>query len=84
MFVRLPRQAVTFENKVYVADANKRLKTVAVDVVRSEGEYVYVNQGLKPVDTVIVTRLIDPLENTLLDFADTTEKKSVSDKEPAS
>jgi RND family efflux transporter MFP subunit len=76
--VRLPRQSVTFENKVYVADADNRLKTVAVAVVRSEGEYVYVGQGLEPGATVIVTRLIDPLENTLLEFADAADRESAS------
>lgn len=68
---RLPRQAVSFENKVYLAGADNRLKTVDVVVARVEGEDVYVKQGLKPGDTVILTRLIDPLENTLLDIAPT-------------
>jgi RND family efflux transporter MFP subunit len=68
---RLPRQAVNFENKAYLVDGNGRLKTVAVSVERIEGEYVYVRQGLNPDDSVIVTRLIDPLENALLDIVDT-------------
>ena len=68
---QLPRQAVNFENKTYLADADNRLKTVAVTVERVEGEYVYVGRGLNPGDKVIVTRLIDPLENALLDVADT-------------
>lgn len=87
--VRLPRQAVTFENKVYLADADKRLKTVMVDVVRSQGEYVYVGWGIKSGDTVIVTRLIDPLENSLLKFVDAIGKQPagkppVAKKESAS
>ena len=75
---RLPRQAVTFENKVYLADADSRLKTVAVSVARSEGDYVYVDQGLQAGDTVIVTRLIDPLENTLLKIDVAADRKSPS------
>ncbi|MBR9987097.1 MAG: HlyD family efflux transporter periplasmic adaptor subunit [Desulfosarcina sp.] len=67
---RLPRQAVSFENKAYLVDADNRLKTVDVRVERIEGEYVYVGQGLNPGDTVILTRLIDPLENALLEFDD--------------
>ncbi len=67
---RLPRQAVSFENKAYLADADSRLKTVDVTVARIEGEHVYVGQGLNPGDTVILTRLIDPLENALLEFAE--------------
>jgi RND family efflux transporter MFP subunit len=76
---RLPRQAVSFENKVYLVDADSRLKTVAVSVARSEGENVYVSQGLNPGDTVITTRLIDPLENALLEIvADTVAKERAS------
>ena len=61
----LPRKAVTFENTVYLAVDN-RLKTVSVEVAKTDGEYAYVTGGLNPGDTVITTRLIDPLENTLL------------------
>lgn len=69
---RLPRQAVSFENKVYLVNEDSRLKTVDVTVVRIEGEYVYVGQGLNPGDTVILTRLIDPLEKALLEIAVST------------
>lgn len=67
---RLPRQAVNYENKIYLADADNRLKTIAVTVERIQGDFVYVSQGLNPGDAVIVTRIIDPLENALLDLAD--------------
>lgn len=66
---RLPRQAVNVENKIYLANTEGRLKTVDVTVDRIEGESVYVSRGLNPGDTVILTRLIDPLENTLLEIA---------------
>ncbi|MFO7714306.1 efflux RND transporter periplasmic adaptor subunit [Desulfosarcina sp.] len=69
---RLPRQAVSFENKAYLVNADKRLKTVDVRVERIEGEHVYVGQGINAGDTVILTRLIDPLENALLDVAEAT------------
>ena len=76
---RLPRQAVTFENNVYLANDQQRLKTSTVTVDRIEGEYVYVSQGLQPGDTVITTRLIDPLENALLEFvASPIAKESAS------
>ncbi len=76
---RLPRQAVSFENKAYLVNADNRLETVDVRVERIEGDYVYVGQGLNPGDTVIVTRIIDPLENALLEFAD-----AVTAREPTS
>ena len=75
---RLPRQAVSFENTAYLVDENNRLKTVAVEVQRIEGEFVYVGRGLDAGDTVILTRLIDPLENALLEVAGATGQESAS------
>lgn len=63
--VRLPHQAVSFENTVYTAVDN-RLKTVPVTVARSDDEFTYVSAGLAGGDMVITTRLVDPLENALL------------------
>jgi len=62
---RLPRQAVSFENMVYIAVDN-RLKTLPVKVARVDGENAYITDGLNAGDMVVTTRLIDPLENTLL------------------
>jgi len=76
--VRLPRQAVSFENKAYLANAKNRLETVDVDVARIEGEHVYVRRGIAPGDRVIVTRLIDPLENALLEATEAGVKESES------
>jgi len=63
---RLPRWAVSFDNTVYLA-RDGRLKTVSVGVVRTEGETAFVGAGLKAGDRVVVTRLVDPLEGTLLE-----------------
>lgn len=65
--VRLPRWAVSFENTVYVS-VGGRLKTVPVEVARIEGEETFVAAGLTEGDIVITTRLIDPLENSLLEI----------------
>jgi multidrug efflux pump subunit AcrA (membrane-fusion protein) len=76
--VRLPRQAVSFESKAYLATAENRLKTVDVAVARIEGEHVYVSRGIDNGDRVIVTRLIDPLENALLDATEPGAKGAES------
>ena len=72
--IQLPRQAVSFENTVYLAVSN-RLKTVPVKVARIEGENAYVADGLNTGDMVVITRLIDPLENTLLQITNKTLKE---------
>jgi len=74
---RLPRQAVSFENTVHLAVDN-RLKTVPVKVARMEGENVYVYSGLNTGDMVITTRLIDPLENALLEIINNSQKEKQS------
>ena len=65
----LPRWAVSFKDTVYLAEA-ERLKTVPVTVARIEGERALVSEGIAPGDQVIVTRLVDPLENALLEILD--------------
>jgi len=71
----LPRWSVSFENSVYLS-VNNRLKTVPVEVARIEGERAFVSAGLSPGDEVIITRLVDPLENSLLEIV-TKEKKEI-------
>jgi RND family efflux transporter MFP subunit len=71
---RLPRQAVSFENTAYLAVDN-RLKTVPVKVARMEAENAYVNDGLNAGDMVVTTRLIDPLENSLLEITNKSQKE---------
>jgi len=63
---RLPRSAVSFKNTVYAA-RDGRLCTVAVDLVRDQGDEAFVAGGLSEGDLVVTTRLVDPLENALLD-----------------
>lgn len=65
--IRLPRWAVSFRNTVYIAEKN-RLKTVPVKVARIQNDEVFVSDGLSAGDRVITTRLVDPLENSLLEF----------------
>jgi hypothetical protein len=62
----LPRWAVSFENTVYVV-RDSRLKTVGVRVVRIQGDRVFIAEGLNEGEQVIVTRLVDPLENSLVE-----------------
>ena len=74
---RLPRQAVSFENTVHIA-VKDRLKTVPVNVVRLDGENAYVSGGINTGDMVVTTRLIDPLENALLEITNRSKKDNKS------
>lgn len=64
--VELPRWAVSFENTVYVV-RNDRLETVAVQVARVQENRAYISSGLKEGDLVITTRLVNPLERSLVE-----------------
>ena len=62
---RLERWLVTTDNTIYVAEDN-RLKTRAVNRVYADGDQVFVTGDIRAGDTLITTRLVDPLENTPL------------------
>lgn len=62
---QLPQQAVTFDDHVYTA-VGDRLKMLEVEVLREDGGFAYVASGLEPGAVVVVTRLVDALDNTLL------------------
>lgn len=64
---QVPRAVVSFKNTLFIAEG-QRLKTVPVQVARVDSDNAYISGGLKDGDRVIVTRLVDPLENTLLEI----------------
>ncbi len=66
--VELPRWAVSFENTVYVV-RDGRLETTPVRVVRVQNNKAYISEGLDPEDMVITTRLVNPLERSLVQIS---------------
>lgn len=64
--VELPRWAVSFENTVYVI-RDGRLETAPVHVVRVQDDKAYIGKGLVQGDMVITTRLVNPLERSLVE-----------------
>ena len=62
---RVPRWSVTTEGNVYVC-VDGRLQTRPVKQVWSEDESVYLSRGIGPGDLIITTRLVNPLENSLV------------------
>jgi len=63
--VVLPAQAVTFEGDVYVV-RESRLHSRRVETARIQDGKALVTKGLETGETVIITRLENPLENTLV------------------
>jgi hypothetical protein len=67
----LPPSSVTLDYSVYTA-VDKRLKTTPVEIAHMQGDFLYASAGLHPGDLVVTTRLVNPLENSLLDLSVTT------------
>ena len=72
---RVPNTAVNFDGTAYVA-VDGRLRTVPIEAAYVSGDFTYVSKGLSPGDIVVTTRLVNPLENTLLDVRLEGEEKS--------
>ena len=68
----LPRAAVSFEQTVYLVE-DGRLHTRKVEVARTEQGTTYVTGGLEEGEQVIVTRLENPLENSLVNILEPAE-----------
>ncbi len=62
---RLPIGAVNYKNSAFLVN-NGRLKTTRVEVEHSQNDDIFVSTGLQEGDQVITTRLVEPLENSLL------------------
>ncbi len=75
----LPRQAVSFENTVYVVKEN-RLQTRAVEVARIQDGKAIVVSGLQEGEQVIVTRLENPPENSLVQIAESDNSSESSEQ----
>lgn len=77
--VRLPAESVGFNRdrdgyrRVYVArmdsEGKQRLHSAKVKASHLADEYIYIAEGIEEGDTVITTRLINPLETSLLDVS---------------
>ena len=65
----LPRQAVSFENTVYVVK-EQRLQTRPVEVARIQDGKAIVVGGLEEGEQVIITRLENPPENSLVQITE--------------
>ncbi len=74
---RLPRWAVSFEGQVWVSE-DMRLKRRDVEVLRNQNEESFVASGLEPGELVVVTRLVNPLPNSKLEFAGEVEERAMA------
>lgn len=68
--VSLPRVALHEGNTVLVANSEKELEIREVEIIRAEPDIIYVSEGLKNGEHVILTAIEAPIPGTKLVFAD--------------
>ena len=64
----VPQSAVSVDGTVYLA-IDERLVSRPVHVARAEGGTAYVDSGIEAGDLIVTTRLVNPIEGTLLRVA---------------
>ena len=60
--VKLPRTAMRDEDAVFLIDAEQRLRHATVNVVRREGDWVLIDEGLSNGDRVCLSAMDDAVE----------------------
>jgi hypothetical protein len=63
---RLPRFALRNDNQVWLADRDNKLAIRQVQTLWREEEYVYVQDGLQPDDSLIISSLAAPVDGMVL------------------
>ncbi|WP_417658963.1 efflux RND transporter periplasmic adaptor subunit [Pseudidiomarina sp.] len=58
---RVPRYALSIDDKLWVVDEERRIQKRDVDVMRAEANYVIINEGLNAGDIVVLTQLSNAL-----------------------
>ena len=59
--VRVPRDALRGSDQLIFVDEDSRLRIRAVEIVRSDADYVYVTNGASPGDRIVLTALETPV-----------------------
>jgi RND family efflux transporter MFP subunit len=67
----LPHRAIRNGNQVLLMDAEQRLRQRQVNIVRSDADWVYIDQGLSDNDNVIVSPVQIPIEGMQVTPAET-------------
>ncbi len=64
---RLPRWAVSFQGDIYLS-RDGRLEIKKAEIARSQGTDTFLSGGVAPGELAVVTRLVNPLPNALLEY----------------
>ena len=62
----LPRHTLQANDMIWVADQENRLRSRAVDLITTNGDDVYIGAGFETGDKVVITRMENPLNSTIV------------------
>ena len=75
--VKLPRTALRGDSAVFLIDAEQRLRRVRVKVVRREGDWVLIDEGLSNGDRVCLSAMEDGVEGMQVRIVETNAEVSL-------
>jgi len=71
--IRVPRIALRGSDQLIFVDEDSRLRIRAVEIVRSDANYVYVTNGASPGDRIVLTALETPVNGMKVRTGDDAE-----------
>ncbi len=60
----IPRKALRIDNTVIVVDGDNQLRSVPVEVIKSETQHVWISRGLSAEQQLVVSSLANPTDGT--------------------
>ncbi|MBT6793010.1 MAG: efflux RND transporter periplasmic adaptor subunit [Gammaproteobacteria bacterium] len=75
--VKLPRTALRGDSAVFLIDAEQRLRRASVKVIRREGDWVLINEGLSDGDRVCLSAMEDGVEGMQVRIVETNAEVSL-------
>ena len=69
--IRVPRSALRGNNQLMFVDGDNRLQVRAVDVLRADADYAYLQGGAMPGERISVTAIESPINGMKVRTADT-------------
>jgi multidrug efflux pump subunit AcrA (membrane-fusion protein) len=75
--VKLPRTALRGDSAVFLIDAEQRLRRASVKVIRREGDWVLIDEGLSDGDRVCLSAMEDGVEGMQVRIVETNAEVSL-------
>lgn len=67
---RVPRTALAGGNRIWLIDADEKLRSVEVNIVRRHGDHVYIDRGLSDGDRICTTRINGAVDGMIVRISD--------------